>query len=235
MPTSSSYLLTPVVSFTSWLNPQSVLDVGCGYGQWGMLLRQHIDCPWEIHAGIPRWNRRIEGIEAWEPYRNPLWDFAYDKVVVEEAISFLSAVNSDTYELALCVEVLEHMEAQTGRELLDHLRRVSRHVLITTPDRPLLQSEVCGNPYETHHSWWSYGALKEAGAIGRLPASGATVALFSKSPEMLESWRRGIRLRALGPIVPAPARAAAQRVLHQLGRHPGPPTAGSGPVVERVH
>ena len=61
MPTSSSYILTPVVSFTSWLDPQSVLDVGCGYGQWGILLRQHIDYPWEIHAGIPRWNRRIDG------------------------------------------------------------------------------------------------------------------------------------------------------------------------------
>ena len=88
MPTCSSYLLTPVVSFTGWLDPQSVLDVGCGYGQWGMLLRQHLDYPWQLHAGIPRWNRRIDGIEAWEPYRNPLWDFAYDKVVVKEATEF---------------------------------------------------------------------------------------------------------------------------------------------------
>lgn len=235
MPTSSSYLLTPVISFTGWLSPQSVLDVGCSYGQWGMLLRQHIDYPWEIHAGVPCWNRRIDGIEAWEPYRNPLWDFAYDNVEVKEASSFLSAVSSDTYELTLCVEVLEHMEVQTGRELLDHLKRVSEHVLVTTPDRPLLQGEVCGNPYETHRAWWSWSALKEAGAVGRLPASGATVALFSRRPEMLESWQRGIRLRALGPIVPAPARATAQRVLHRLGKHPGPPTGGGGPAIERVH
>jgi len=235
MPTSSSYLLTPVISFAGWLNPQSVLDVGCGYGQWGMLIRQHLDHPWELRAGIPRWNRRIDGVEAWEPYRNPLWDFAYGKVVVEEAISFLSAIDSDTYELALCVEVLEHMAVEPGRELLDQLKRVSEHVLVTTPDRPLLQGEVCGNPYETHYAWWSWAALKEAGAVGRLPASGATVALFSKSPEMLETWQRGIRIRALGPIVPAPARATAQRVLHQLGRHPGPPTTGSGPMVERAH
>lgn len=235
MPTSSSYILTPVVSFTGWLGPQSVLDVGCGYGQWGMLLRQHIDYPWEIHAGTPHWNRRIDGIEAWESYRNPLWDFAYDKVVVEEATSFLSTVGSDTYGLALCVEVLEHMTVQEGRELLDNLKRVSEHVLVTTPDLPLLQGEVCGNPYETHHAWWSWAALKEAGAVGRLPASGATVALFSKSPNVLEFWQRGIRLRALGPLVPAPARATAQWVLHQLGRHPGPPAAGAGPAVERAH
>jgi hypothetical protein len=235
MPTSSSYLLSPVISFMGWLNPQSVLDVGCGYGQWGVLLRQHLDHPWELHAGIPRWNRRIDGVEVWEPYRNPLWDFAYSTVVVKDATSFLSGVDSDTYELALCAEVLEHMEAQKGRKLLDHLRRVSRHVLITTPDRPLLQGEVCGNPYESHHAWWSWAALKEAGAVGRLPASGATVALFSKSPETLESWQRGIRLRALGPIVPAPARAAAQRILYHLGRHPGPPSSGIGPAVERAH
>ena len=235
MPTSSSYLLTPVISFTGWLSPQSVLDVGCGYGQWGMLLRQHIDYPWEIHAGSPRWSRRIDGIEAWEPYRNPLWEFAYDKVVVKEATSALSAIGSDAYELALCVEVLEHMEVEPGRELLDHLRRVSRHVLITTPDLPLLQSEVCGNPFETHHAWWSWAALKEAGAVGRLPASGATIALFSKCPERLEPWQRGIRLRAIGPVVPAPARLTAQRVLHKLGRHPGPPRASGGPAIERAH
>lgn len=232
MPTSSSYLLTSAVSFSSWLNPKTVLDVGCGYGQWGMLLRQHIDYPWELEAGIPRWRRRIDGIEAWEDYRNPLWEFAYDKVVVEEAISFLSRVGSDTYDLSLCMEVLEHMEVQEGRRLLDHLQRVSKHVLISTPDRPLLQDDVCGNPYETHHAWWSWSALKRAGAVGRLPASGATVALFSKSPEELEPWQRGIRIRALGPLVPAPARVAARRMLHRLGRHPGPPATGSGPAVE---
>jgi hypothetical protein len=154
---------------------------------------------------------------------------------VGEAISSLSAVGADIYELTLCVEILEHMEVQAGRELLEHLRRVSKHVLITTPDTPLLQDEVCGNPYETHQAWWSWAALKQAGAVGRLPASGATIALFSKSPEELEPWQRGIRLRALGPLVPASARATAQRVLHKLGRHPGAPAAGSGSMVERAH
>lgn len=234
MPTSSSYILTPVISFAGWLNPQSVLDVGCGYGQWGMLLRQHLDCPWDIHEGIPRWRRRIDGVEAWEPYRNSLWDFAYDEIKVKEATSLLSELDANAYELTLCIEVLEHMTVQAGRGLLSNLKRVSEHVLVTTPDRPLLQDDIGGNPYETHHAWWSWGALKEAGAVGRLPASGATVALFSNKPEKLQLWQRGIRFRVLGPIVPASVRTAAQTVLHRLGRHPGPPCAGGGPALERA-
>ncbi len=225
MPTSSSYILTPVLSFVSWLGPRSVLDVGCGYGQWGILLRQHLDYPWTIESTHPRWGRRIDAIEVWEGYRTSLWNFAYDHVVVGDALSVVRELPSGEYDLALCVELLEHLPPPRGRLLLGELRRVAAHLLVTTPDLPMAQGEIAGNPHERHRSFWSWTALKREGATARLPASGATVAVFSSRPHELRSWLRSRRLRVLGPLLPPRLRSLGQQCLAAVGLHPGAPAA----------
>jgi hypothetical protein len=233
MPASSTYLLTPVMSFIGWLNPSSILDVGCGYGSWGLLLRQHLEAPWELINGRPLWHRRIEGIEAWSDYRNALWSYAYDRVVVAEAATYLETVRDDSFGLALCLEVLEHLTPAAGTDLVSELRRVATHVVLTTPDRPMTQGELCRNPFEEHKSWWSWRALHREGAMARLPASGSTVALFSKEPEALRPWLQGLRLRSLGPISSPSLRLAGQRLLRWARLHPGAPeNDGGGPSLE---
>jgi hypothetical protein len=233
MPTSSTYLLTPVMSFVGWLSPPTVLDVGCGYGSWGLLLRQHLETPWEFGERGPVWHRRIEGIEAWSDYRNPLWSYAYDRVVVAEAARHLQTIPDDSFRLALCLEVLEHLTPAAGTRLVRELRRVATHVVLSTPDRPMTQGKLCGNPFEEHKSWWSWRALQGQGAIGRLPASGSTVALFSKKPEMLRPWLHGLKLRSLGPIASPSLRSVGQRLLHRVHLHPGAPEYdGGGPSLE---
>ena len=52
------------------LQPRSILDVGCGFGKYGMLLREYLDV-WHERYDKERWQVRIVGIEAFEQYRNP--------------------------------------------------------------------------------------------------------------------------------------------------------------------
>lgn len=234
MPTSSAHMLTPVMSFVGWLNPRSVLDLGCGYGHWGTLLRQYLDHPWVIESGRPRWDRQIDAVEVWDGYHNPLWEFAYDRLVISDALDFLPKVPDAEYDLILCIEVLEHLPPEDGDRLLRHLRRTATHVLVTTPDQPVHQHDLCSNPHETHLSWWSWRALRRVGAVARLPAAGSTIAVFSNQPQQLEPWLRSVRLRTLGPLVPPRLRRFAQVALHRMGLHPGPPSLGTGPPIVRV-
>lgn len=96
---------------------------------------------------------------------------------------------------------------------------------------PMPQDALLGNPYEKHDSWWSWRALKRLGAVGRVPASGSTVALFSSRPGEIAGWLRGARLRTLGPLVLHKVRRKAHVILHKFGLHPGSPASGEGPPV----
>jgi SAM-dependent methyltransferase len=226
MSTSSLYVLTPIISFTGWLQPRSVPDVGCGYGQWGLLLRQFLDYPWALENGTPRWARRVDDVEAWPTYRNDLWDFAYDSVVVSDARGHLPTLDSNAYDLGLCLEVIEHLDLDGGRRLLRELSRVCTHVVVSTPDYVILQDDLCGNPFERHRAWWSWRALKSEGAVGRLRASGSTVALFSSRRGELRPWLRGLGLRTVGPLLPPALRRRGQYL-------PATPRPPSGPTLER--
>ncbi|MHC4065201.1 MAG: class I SAM-dependent methyltransferase [Planctomycetota bacterium] len=234
MPTSSPYILTPVMSFVSWLNPSTILDVGCGYGQWGVLLRQYLESPWTMERGAPTWRKEVIGVEVWPEYSNPLWQFAFDRVVQASAVDFLSDLESNSIELALCIEVLEHLTQDQGETLLAEMRRVATHVLVTTPDRPLLQEAGAGNPYEMHRTWWPWKALRVRGAVARIPASGSSVVVFSSDSARIRPWTRGLTLRALGPITPPRLRRWAQQGLRILGFHPGAPHRGEGPGLKIV-
>ena len=63
------------------LMPASVLDIGTGFGRWGVLCREFLDV-WEGREAKELWQVRIEGIEAFPKCLTPLHDFAYDRVHV---------------------------------------------------------------------------------------------------------------------------------------------------------
>ena len=59
----------------------------------------------------------------------------------------------ERYDLALLVDVIEHLEKAEGRALLDRLTARARRVLVTTP-LGFRRQEIPGQPYETHRSGW---------------------------------------------------------------------------------
>ncbi len=71
MPTSDLHNIAPVISVMSRLNPRSVLDIGCGFGKYGVLLREYLDV---AHGRVDRetWEVRLEAIDAFAGYQNEL-------------------------------------------------------------------------------------------------------------------------------------------------------------------
>jgi hypothetical protein len=132
--------------------PRTVLDVGVGFGKWGVLCREILDV---YHERVRResWTTRIDGIEIHEPYRNPLWDVVYDAVHIGNAAAVLPTL--DRYDLILCCDVIEHFERAEAFAFLDDMLRHGSVVIVTSPRGYAPQGAICGNVHETHRSNWS--------------------------------------------------------------------------------
>ncbi len=149
MPLSNTFHLPVVVQFVSTLMPKTLLDAGIGMGVGGYLMRMHCD----INAGRLKkaeWQTRIEGIEIFDAYRNPVWDYAYDKVHIGDIRSVLATLPN--FELITCLDVLEHFPRDQARLVVRRFLEHAPVLIATTPNIRWPQGAVFGNEAETHHS-----------------------------------------------------------------------------------
>jgi hypothetical protein len=73
--------LNEIVETIILVNPQTVLDVGVGFGKYGVLAREFL----ELRDGRNQyhdWQRQIDGIEIFADYLTPLHEFVYDQPYV---------------------------------------------------------------------------------------------------------------------------------------------------------
>jgi len=157
MPSSFPDGLSVVAAWVQALRPTSVLDVGIGFGKYGLLFREYL-------AVSPRSERgegydasstevRIDGVEAYAPYVGPLQRAIYDRIYVGEALAVLPSL--PRYDLVFAADVLEHFTRADGERFLETAAaHAAMGVLIVTPALDLEQGEVFGNPFERHQSFW---------------------------------------------------------------------------------
>ncbi len=185
MPFSQSSQLSTIVGFIEELAPKSVLDVGTGMGQYGFLARNNLEFLnlFSVNGAAARqtskdeWKVRIDGIEGCEIYLTPVHQYAYNQVMIGNAMDLLPKIESRQYEYVMAIDILEHFETPEGLIFLDQLKRVaSRAVLISTP-KEFHAQEVEANPYENHRSVWTQAQLTDAGFAEILPNEESWIAI----------------------------------------------------------
>lgn len=152
MPTSDYHQISDVLHVLEQSKAESVLDIGVGMGKWGVLCRDVLD----VYAGRfhrHEWKTKIDGVEIFQNYRNPLWDLVYDRVIVGNAIDVIDSLY--TYDVILLCDVIEHFTKSEGMTLLDKLLSRGKLVLVTSPRDYAAQGPLWGNPYEEHKSGWT--------------------------------------------------------------------------------
>jgi len=141
------FILDPVVlSFFQKKGTGTVLDLGCGYGLFGYMIRLERD-----------FRGALIGIDAYPPYIKKLKRYTgavYDSLVIADARHL--PFKSGAVETVLASEVIEHLPKEGGLELIEEAERVSsRLVLITTPRGHIPQGRHNENDLEVHSSEWS--------------------------------------------------------------------------------
>lgn len=155
MPSSHHKQITKIIDFIIRLNPQSILDVGAGFGKYGVLCREYLEL-WDGRYEYT-FKRRIDCVEAFGSYITPLHKYIYNNIYVDDVLKLIDK-KLNTYDLVMLIDVLEHFDKATGQNLLQSLlsnKKIATNLLISTPKDAQAQGAGFGNEYEIHRSQWS--------------------------------------------------------------------------------
>jgi hypothetical protein len=201
MPTSHPEQIEDVLSVIIYSMARSFLEIGPGFGKWGVLTREYVD----ISDGREKYDRadwgcRIDCIEAFAPYVTPLHRYVYNDVRVGDAKHLISSLEH-RYDLTLMIDVLEHFSREDGMRLLSELLTSrSRGVLISAPKDIGEQGAAFANVYETHRYQWRRSDLSDFGPYFVVPNPRSLIVYIGPDANrirarlMLAKWPRLRRL-----------------------------------------
>ena len=175
----SPYMPFSLLGVVQWsldkVNAASLLDVGCGKGESMKFI-----------------NRRRQfftvGIDIFEPaIREAQRQGSHNEYVLCDVQKL--PFRRKSFDIVLCMEVLEHLERKEGAILLQALEEIARRqVIVTTPVGQYKQDAFKGNPYQVHKSIWSPNELKQLGYKVRgvqIRGTNFTTGLLSHLPRLL--------------------------------------------------
>jgi SAM-dependent methyltransferase len=128
----------------------SLLDVGCGLGGVGRVIKRHRD----IYS---------VGVDAYLPYLEHCRETqSHDKLVQRDVRKL--TFESKSFDVVLCKEVIEHLEKSEAYELIHKMEDIARkRMIITTPVGKYEAHAHDGNDLQEHKSIWNPAEFKQMG------------------------------------------------------------------------
>ncbi|KPU27736.1 hypothetical protein TR13x_04245 [Caloranaerobacter sp. TR13] len=151
MPTSYHGQISLILDFVLHEKPNSILDIGIGFGKYGVLLRELLDISKERYEK-KYWKIRIDGIEGYEHYSNPIYNYVYDNIIIGDVRKVIKNIKN-IYDIALLIDVLEHFEKEEGKQVLYDILKICKVLIISVPAIPADQTYL-DNDLEIHKSVW---------------------------------------------------------------------------------
>lgn len=150
--------IIPYIPFTGinlvWIkldkSSRTILDAGCGKG--------------EAMGFFNKCGKfKAVGIDIFRPYLKEAKNKGYFQDLILGDVRYLP-FKDKSFDVVICMEVLEHLEKVDGYKLLDELKRVARkQILLTTPVGKHEQNFFNGNPYQEHKYIWKVEELRKLG------------------------------------------------------------------------
>jgi len=203
MPSSNPETIPVVIGLVWRLAPKRVLDVGAGYGKYGVLFREYLEM---LHtrnsqprpSGSTMWRKRlvrIDAVEGFSDYVGKLHYAVYDNVYIENIFDFVK--KQWEYDLIFMGDVLEHIEKEAAlNELLPALlARVAMGVLISVPAYAEAQGSEFGNELETHRSRWQFADFHGIAPFNYTGRKGNHIISFLTKQSQYYQIARGNTLR----------------------------------------
>lgn len=172
MPLSPIHKIWPVMSIFRHLPiPNSVLDIGAGFGKYGVILREHLDIRLQRY-NKEDWKTIIDAVDIWPQYITPIHRYVYDTIFIGEALQVVKRLTN--YDVFILVEVLEHLSKDTGKELLGVIyRKCNFGISMSFPNSlPNCDRNNWPNPHERHLSVWGIDELIEMFGTDHVKAVG---------------------------------------------------------------
>lgn len=149
MPSSFVDSFAPIVKVLIDRAPRRVLEIGPGWGKYGLACREYL--------------HDLEVLDAIEvpQGRLPTQAAIYDMVYIGDVRDTPGHLYWG-YDLVLMVDVIEHLYLADAHRLLDTVQHAGADVLVATPKLWMEQHDD-HNPHETHLSHWSWDEFSPHG------------------------------------------------------------------------
>lgn len=152
---------------------QSILNLGCGQGR---SMRQVNKCH--------RWGLTV-GVDIFAPY---LKECKKQMIHNEHVCADIRKLpfRRKSFDIVLCMQVLEHLEKGDGENLIEAMEEIARsQVLISVPVGGFKFHGYDNNPYQEHRSSWTPGELRRRGYLVTGQALRGGVEPFSHLPRII--------------------------------------------------
>lgn len=146
MPLSRPACIPAVINFVWENNIQSILDLGIGFGGYGVLFRQTMDVRWG-RVKENEWTATLHGVEVNNEYQNPAWD-VYNIVHIDRIEKFLPF--AEKYQLIFFGDVLEHFPKEEALKLIEIAKERADFIIVTTPNT-FAGNEAEADRFHNHH------------------------------------------------------------------------------------
>lgn len=190
MPSSQHYHISKIMDIIIALKPFSVLDIGSGFGKYGVLCREYLEL-WDGRQEY-KFLRRIDGVEVFQDYITPLHKFIYNNIYTENILDLVKKLDY-TYDLVLLIDVLEHFSKDEGVWLLNNLLSKNKGILIGTPKRPSAQKDAFGNVFETHKSMWKKKELISFGKYFFIADNISYIIYITREEQLLNNLKKRMK------------------------------------------
>lgn len=144
MPSCRPDIIPNVIYKLMEMKPKTILEVGIGFGKWGVLCKEYLKF-WCNYEPV------IDGVEAFSEYKSGAHN-VYRTVFYSDIISVAENLKIGDYDLLLMIDVIEHLKKEDGANLLS----MASNYLVSTPAYWAEQGAVFGNEYERHVSKWAF-------------------------------------------------------------------------------
>jgi hypothetical protein len=171
-----------------YLKPDSILDIGVGFGKYGVLCREYLEL-WDGRGRYSEFIRRIDGVEAFQNYITPLHRFVYSNIYVDDALDLIDKLDFN-YDLVLLIDVLEHFKKEDGQLLLNKILRKNKALLVSTPKKVSDQKDAFNNTYEIHQSQWTKHELSLLGNSFFVQDNISYIAYIARNIELVNRVRK---------------------------------------------
>lgn len=167
MPSSIIENAVDIVEEMRKTKPNSILDLGCGFGKWGFLAREYLDI-WNMRIKKEDWKVFIKGVEICKRYVESWGHLTeiYDEIFVGDILEFLE-INSRKYDLVLANDVIEHLEKGKALDVFLKLPEVvNKSLILSIPiGKKWLNANLDWdkvNKYKRHISSWEVDEVIKA-------------------------------------------------------------------------
>lgn len=144
--------------------PSRVLDIGVGFGRWGMITREFCDV-WYSRIFKEEWQVHLEGVEAFPRSITDYHHSFYNKIHIGDAAEIIPTLPGP-WTVTIYGDVLEHFTKEKAKELLSISLDRSEYVLVNIPiGEEFEQGEAYGNVYERHLSQWEIEDFRSFGLV----------------------------------------------------------------------